>query len=649
VLPCTAVKALLTLAAYIPLLVASRAYAGPTHADENARAPAAELYNGRNRLAAHALVLEDATAELTIDDVRGGSAGEFRPLKPGGEASAFSSSVYWVRFRVKNTTGSSSFILDLPASPAIAELHDQAGRVWRSGTSLPFGERAVACSTIAFRIALAPGEDGTFWIRQHSIDSVSLDPVLWPEEAFWASQTDERLRNGLCYGVLAGLALYNLFLFLATRDRGYLFYAAFQVSNGLAQAALDKYTFQYLWPDHPVWGRRSEQVLGCLAAAAAVAFTRTFLASPRQLRWCDGTMRVFPVLLLVAAGVGALSDDSWLQTLLGALVLGSIAIVTVAALNAAARTGSTNARVFVVAWTVFLAGAVMAILTALGLLTSHDGFYLMRLGSAVEAVLLSLALASRINALTRDRERGQRELLAAKTARIEALRRLVSGVAHELGNPLNFARGGSDELDAQLDTIGRRMPGADGAARRAHRLVASGLSRIKLILENLRCYLSVGDADAITTDLGHEIDQALELTGERLASAGVRVERQIDPLPALLARPGELHQVLLNLITNAIEAMPGGGTLRVTARAGEQDVEVAISDTGAGIPAADRERVFEPFFTTRRDTGGTGLGLAVAREIVMKSSGTIRVEDGNGGGARFVVSLPRPRHSAHAR
>jgi signal transduction histidine kinase len=267
----------------------------------------------------------------------------------------------------------------------------------------------------------------------------------------------------------------------------------------------------------------------------------------------------------------------------------------------------------------------------------------MKLGSALEAVLLSLALASRINALTRDRERAQRELLAANTARIEALRRLVSGVAHEVGNPLNFARGGSDELAAQLDAIERNHPGGGGSARRAHKLVASGLARIKLIIDNLRRFLAVGDAGAVPTDLAHEIGQALELAGERLTAAGVRVDKQIDPLPLVQARPGELHQVMLNMIANAIEAMPGGGALKVSARADEHAIEVSMADTGSGIAAADREKVFEPFFTTRADAGGTGLGLAVAREIVMKHGGTICVDDAGGGGARFVVSLPRPR------
>jgi two-component system NtrC family sensor kinase len=103
---------------------------------------------------------------------------------------------------------------------------------------------------------------------------------------------------------------------------------------------------------------------------------------------------------------------------------------------------------------------------------------------------------------------------------------------------------------------------------------------------------------------------------------------------------------MLNLIGNAIEAMPGGGRLRVAAHAGDDAVEVSLTDTGPGVAAADREKVFEPFFTTRAETGGTGLGLAVAREIVMKHGGTIRVDDGDGGGARFVVSLPRVQTGA---
>jgi signal transduction histidine kinase len=629
------VKGLLVLGGWVlPLLVAQQARAD------------AQLHDGVNALAPHTSVLEDETGTLTLDDVRGPAAVRFRPLARGGENLGFKRSAYWLRFRVKNTTSSSSLIVDLNSTTmTVAELYDDAGIVRRSGASLPFGERDVAHATIAFRISLPVGEARTFWLRQRTRDAIFLDPRMWPEGDFWESRAGERLLNGVCYGVLIGLAVYNLFLFFGTRDRNYLLYVAFQVSNGLTQAALDRYTFQYLWPGHPAWAGRSVLVLGCLAMAAALAFARGVLDTRRLSPRLDAPMRVLSSASVLLAAVWVVTDQTALKPLVGVHFLGSIVFIAVAAVVAAARTGSTNARVFLAAWIVLLAGTAMAVLAALGIVMSLGGYPLMKVGSAVEAVLLSLALASRINALTHDRERGQRELLAAKTARIAALRQLVSGVAHEVGNPLNFARGGADELAARLDAIDRGLPGHAASARRAHRLVASGLARIALILDNLRRYLSIGDAEPVSTDLGHEIDQALELAAERLASASVRVEKQIDPLPALPARPGELHQVMLNMIANAIEAMPGGGTLRVAARAGEQDVEVSMTDTGSGVDAADREKVFEPFFTTRAETGGTGLGLAVAREIVMKSGGTIRVEDGDTGGARFVVSLPSVRQA----
>jgi signal transduction histidine kinase len=621
-------------ACVVPLLVAHQAWAG----DE-----AVELHDGKTAVAVHAAVLEDASGTLTFDEVRGSAAPRFRPLAPRGENAGYSSSAFWLRFRVVNTSSSASFILELSTTTALAELHDDAGSVRRSGASLPFGDREVAHASIAFRIQLGLGEQRTLWLRQRSNDTILLDPMVWSEGAFWESRAAERLLNGVCYGVLLGLAVYNLFLFLGTRDRNYLLYVAFQVTNGLAQAALDKYTFQYLWPGHPAWAGRSALSFGCLAMAAALAFARGFLETRRRSPWLDAAMRALWIAGLALAVLWAIVDQGALRAVVGVHFLGSIAVIAVAAAVAAARTGSTNARVFLVAWAVLLAGTAMAVLAALGIVSSLGGYPLMKLGSAVEAVLLSLALASRINALTGDRERAQREVLAAKTARIEALRQLVSGVAHEVGNPLNFARGGSDELGAQLDAIERAAPGHGGPARRAHKLVASGLARMKLILDNLRSYLAVGDAAPVPTDLAREIEQALELSGERLRSAGVEVETRIDPLPAVPARPGQLHQVMLNLIANAIEAMPGGGTLRVAAHAGPHDLEVWVTDTGPGVAAADRERVFEPFFTTRGDAGGTGLGLAVAREIVMKDGGTIRVEDGEAGGARFVVSLPRLR------
>lgn len=624
--------------------------------DGEAALAVTELHAGRNELAPHAFVLEDPAGELTFAEVRDGVAHPFRPLAPAGESPGHSSSVYWLRFRVRNTTAVSSLIVELQMTPEVAELYDGDGPPQRSGTLLPFGARGVADARIAFRVTLAPGHDRTYWVRQRTSDTLWLDPAMWPEVDFWESRTAERLFDGICYGVILGLAVYNLFLFLATRDRSYLLYVVFQITNGLAQTAFNKYTFQYLWPDHPVWAMQSVPVLEFLVLATGLMFARAFLDVRRMSPRLDTAMRGLAIGSLVLAGVWMLARPDGLTSgaaralapvvlilpVVGSgVALASTVLITVAGVACAVRPGATNARVFLVAWAVLLVGTAIAVLASLGAIAAGDGFPMMKLGSAVEAVLLSLALASRINRLNRERELAQRELLASKTARIEALRQLVSGVAHEVGNPLNFACGGCDELAARLAALDRGAPGPGPSVRAAHQLIASGLARIKSILDNLRRYLSVGDAQLVATDLAEEIDQALELAAERLRSAGVRVDKQIARLPVLWTRPGEIHQVLLNMIGNAIEAMPGGGALRVTAHAHDRTVELAVSDTGPGVADEDRDRIFEPFFTTRRDAGGTGLGLAVAREIVMRHGGTIRVEAADGAGARFAVSLPR--------
>src|SRR5262249_30233487 len=124
-----------------------------------------------------------------------------------------------------------------------------------------------------------------------------------------------------------------------------------------------------------------------------------------------------------------------------------------------------------------------------------------------------------------------------------------------------------------------------------------------------------------------------------LEARGIRLERgNAAGLPAVKADPDLLVQVLVGLLSNAASVVPAGGQVLLEARAVGKAVELAVADTGPGVPREIRGRVFEPFFTTRDK--GTGLGLAVARQIVEAHSGQIDVGDRPGGGARFVISLP---------
>ena len=138
----------------------------------------------------------------------------------------------------------------------------------------------------------------------------------------------------------------------------------------------------------------------------------------------------------------------------------------------------------------------------------------------------------------------------------------------------------------------------------------------------------------------HELfDRALLLAREGLDGKALRVQRD-EPaaLPAVRADGDLICQVLLGLLANAAEAAPSGGEVALAAAAADGAVEIAVADSGPGVPPELRARIFEPFFTTRPH--GTGLGLAVARHIVEAHGGRIEVGERTGGGARFTLRLP---------
>ena len=606
---------------------------------------AATAHGGR------AWVLEDRDDTLKrLEDVRDGpAAAGFRPLAKEGENRGFTSSVYWLRLRLKNAGRASSFILALGTIPEIAELHEDApgARPRSSGSAFALQEREVRHPNIAFRLEIPPGERRLVWVRIRSHDTMMLDPRIWTETAFWESAARIQMRDGCYYGLMMGLIAYNLFLFLFTGSRSYAWYVVFQSMTGLVLAALDKYAFVFLWPSHPGWAARSEQIFGGLAVAFWIGFAREFLGTRKAEPRFDRALVVCMVAMLASTALGLWRENLPPKAVNSVQYLITVSICGAVVVRAAWHKGQVNARIFLVACAVMIVTALLAVLGTLGAFGAFDRFVAVKLGSAFEAVLLSVALASRINALRRERQQAQRELLAAKSARVEALARLVSGVAHEVGNPLNFARGGADELGERLDALAAGEPELAGRlepARRAQRLVRSGLDRIKTILDNLRTYVRSRDVAEVPTDLGEEIDRALELARGRLERGGVRVEKEVAALPSISTRPGEMHQVLVNLITNALHAMPDGGTLRVGAGVKDGLIEVSVEDTGPGIEPANRELIFEPFFTTRASSDGSGLGLAVTREIVLRHGGQIRVEDrGTDPGARFVVSLPHAR------
>jgi signal transduction histidine kinase len=267
-------------------------------------------------------------------------------------------------------------------------------------------------------------------------------------------------------------------------------------------------------------------------------------------------------------------------------------------------------------------------------LPQHEGPFLGEERKLIDAVAHEIGfIADRLEAQER-RARLEEQLRHAD--RLISIGQLAAGVAHELNEPLANILG-----FAQLAAKAEGLP-AD-VARDLERIVASSLYARDFI-RRLLMFARAEPAKKAPLDFHGVIEEVLTLFEVRWARQNVTVERDLSEAAAIVdATRSELQQVLMNLLANAVQAMPEGGTLTVATRVEEGRARLIVADTGVGMNERVRKQIFHPFFTTKGAGQGTGLGLSVARDIVVAHKGTIRVESRVGEGSRFEIEVPLAR------
>ncbi len=254
-------------------------------------------------------------------------------------------------------------------------------------------------------------------------------------------------------------------------------------------------------------------------------------------------------------------------------------------------------------------------------------------------------LAREFNAMARGLADREAELDAKRTAllraeRLAAVGRMAAQVSHEIRNPLSSIGLNAELMADELTAARFDDPAHAEEARALLAAIAKEVDRLTDITEEYLRFARMPRPALATEDLGALVRGVLSFTAGELGAAGITVVPEIDAGLFVLADEGQLRRALLNLLRNAREAMAGGGTLTVRAEAaGDDRVAVSVADTGPGIPDADRERIFDPFYSTKER--GTGLGLALTQQIVAEHQGTIRCESELGAGTRFRIELPR--------
>jgi two-component system sensor histidine kinase/response regulator len=637
------------------------------------------------------MVLEDPRQQWTIEDVTGPALAT-RFIAPRRAKDSlnfgFRTRAVWLRITMLNT---STRGLERQLEIAFPPLHqvefyvpNEAGfERMVSGNAHIFEDRPLVHRNHVFPVSLRTGSETTFYLRVASDSSIDIPALLWVPQAFVQNSLHEYMGQALYFGMLLALGLYNLLLFASMRDRTYLYYVLFVAANALALIGYNGMGFQFLWPHSPAWSTIASLTgFGC-TALTLLLFQRNLLTTAETAPRLDIVMRLFIALNLIQVAGFAVLPFSTMVT--PGIALDAVSMLLALAVGLVCwRRRQPSAGYFLIA---FVSPVVVVTLSAArsfgaplpGIFAVHG----VEIGSSVEMLLLSLALADRFRLIRREKEQAQEQLVenlkrservlemkvAERTAELtrtnvelrdheRALQEarqvaedasrmkseFLANMSHEIRTPMNAIIGMAylalrTELGAaQRDHI-----------QKIHVAARSLLGIVNDILDFSRIEAGRIDIEHAAFSLNDMLGNVITLTSQ--AAFDKRLNYNIALAPDtpvdLVGDPLRLSQVLVNLLGNAVK-FTRAGEVRLDCTPLENDgasvlIRFAVIDTGIGIGPEAQSRLFRAFSqadsSITRIHGGTGLGLSISFKLVQAMGGTLTVESEPGEGACFTFTL----------
>ncbi|MBA3581014.1 MAG: GGDEF domain-containing protein [Gammaproteobacteria bacterium] len=400
-------------------------------------------------------VLEDPSGKLTLDDVTNGAAANRFVVSDTDQLNfGYSTSVHWARFTLapydnENLLFEVAFpLLDYVDFYYVYKNNNHIQNVHqRAGDKLPFSARPIEHRFFLFPLPEQIIEPTTFYLRFESEGANQAPLKIWRQIDYLKTAKDHSLVYGLYYGIILVMALYNLFLYLYVRDRIYLAYVCYITTFCLVQATLNGFSYEYLWPYWPWWASQAPTILLGVVSFFAFDFARRFLTTPHLLPRLDRCMAILMYLCLLSVGVTVLVSYT-VGTNIVTLLAFSLACTIMTAAVLVLRQGYRPARYFFLAWFGFLLGIAINCLMYFGLiprnaLTSHA----LQVGSALEVILLSLAIADRMHVLQEDKMFADKQLHKQTIEHNQELERKVARRTRELQDAKDTAEQISQELE----------------------------------------------------------------------------------------------------------------------------------------------------------------------------------------------------------
>jgi signal transduction histidine kinase len=444
-------------------------------------------------------ILQDKTSNYKINDVF--RSKDFKVNSQNIPNLGITSSSFWLKFQVKNTTNCKSLLLEL-AYPVINEVEfytlnaDSTFSEIKMGEYQIFNKRKYNSQNYLFDLYLPNNKIGTFFIKVKSDEDLLIPLSIGSTQKILEEQSTRDLIVGMYYGIILAMFFYNLFIYLSVRDKSYLFYVVYIFFLGLTQAYLQGYTFKYLWPNLPWLAVASAYLIPSLVGIFAIFFVMVFLKTSEFVPVLNKCLYVFIAFELIFMVLGLLKQNIICHSMLQInALIGSLLVLYISIIIYIKK--YRPVKFFLLSWSIFIISIFVFVLRNFNILPYNIfTYYSLQGGSSMSVTLLSFALADRINILKKEKEASQTEafnilkendrlikeqnLILEKSVetrtfelretldhlkqtqnqlvnveKMAAIGQLTAGIAHEINNPINFVMSNIAPLRRDIEDIFR--------------------------------------------------------------------------------------------------------------------------------------------------------------------------------------------------
>lgn len=644
---------------------------------------------------------EDKQRTLSFDAIT--KSGKFLPLNKDIANFQVSESFFWLRFTILNTNNTERNLIEVmqPLLLTVDFYYPDSNNVYQvttGGQQYPFGHRKYQGSAgFVYDLNLKPGETRTYYLKIRGEKQVLVPLQIITEKALDHTIVNRNFWIGCYSGIIIVMVLFNIFIYMSTRDKSYLYYVLHTLFVGLTQATLLGFTFKYFWPNNTWFADYSIFLFTCLVSLAGVQFLIQFMHVKRNapvfFKMLKGFQIVYVVFLITSAA-GYESDT--FGAILGFQFLVAIFILVISIFLY--KKGFAEAKYYLIGWSSLLLGIMVYVFKDVGILP-YNNFtaYSLLFGSSAQVTLLSFALADKINIYKKDKEKSQEEALQAlleneriireqnvmlenkvtertqelrvvnsdlskvlqdlkdaeghlvESEKMAALGQLTAGIAHEINNPINFVTSNVVPLKRDVDVLLDIM----------NNIEEIGLSEVPKAekLKQMDECKEEYDFDYLKTEINHLINGISE-GANRTASIvkGLRIFSRVDEDDLKLADINEgLDSTIVlvnNLLSNKITLKKEYGTLPMIECFPGKLNQVFLNIISNAIHAINKQNGDKPtgiltlktaankdHISVHIEDNGTGMDEKTRKKIFEPFFTTKDVGEGTGLGMSIVYNI----------